>query len=75
MRGTPDKHITTVIDISEFAETKKQAILSHVSQQEDVNRFLSLTSQPLLKDEYYILRMQGTTEVFMGKNDHVTNNL
>lgn len=73
--GTPDKNITTVINIMKFASTKKKALASHVSQQEDVDRFLSLSSQPMLKHEYFILRMYGTTEVFMGKNDHVANNL
>jgi LmbE family N-acetylglucosaminyl deacetylase len=73
--GTADKNITTVINIAKFTADKKKALGSHVSQQEDVNRFLSLPSQPMLKHEYYILRMQGTTEVFMGKNDHVANNL
>jgi N-acetylglucosamine malate deacetylase 2 len=74
-RGTPDKNITTVINIMKFATAKKNALKSHISQQEDVNRFLSLPSQPLLKHEYFILRMQGTTEVFLGKNDHVANHL
>ena len=74
-RGTPDKNITTVINIMKFASTKKKALLSHVSQQKDIDRFLSLPSQPMLKHEYYILRMQGTTEVFMGKHDHVANTL
>ncbi len=74
-RGTPDKNITTVINIMKFGSAKKKALLSHVSQQEDVNRFLSLRTNPLLKHEYFILRMHGTTEVFMGKNDHVTNSL
>jgi len=74
-QGTPDKNITTVINIMKFSATKKKALASHISQQEDVDRFLSLPSQPLLKHEYFMLRMQGTTEVFMGKNDHVTNSL
>ena len=73
--GTEDKRITTVINITKFAAEKKRALASHVSQQEDVDRFLSFESQPEMKHEYYMLRMQGTTEVFMGKNDHVTNNL
>jgi LmbE family N-acetylglucosaminyl deacetylase len=74
-RGTLDKYVTTVIDIMKFAATKKKALASHISQQEDVDRFLSLPTQPLLKHEYFILRMQGATEVFMGKNDVVSNEL
>jgi LmbE family N-acetylglucosaminyl deacetylase len=74
-RGTPDKNITTVINIMKFASTKKKALTSHISQQEDINRFLSLPSQPFLKHEYFILRMHGTTEVFMGKGDRIVNTL
>ncbi len=74
-RGTPDKNITTVINIMKFAAPKRRALTSHISQQDDINRFLSLPSQPMLKHEYYILRMQGTTEVFMGKNDRMSNAL
>lgn len=73
--GTEDKNVTTVINIMKFASAKKKALASHISQQEDIDRFLSLPSQPLLNHEYFILRMQGTTEVFMGKNDHVANHL
>lgn len=71
--GTTDKHITTVINIMKFASDKKRALACHVSQQENVQRFLSLPSQPLMKHEYFILRMHGTTEAFMGKNDRVSN--
>jgi LmbE family N-acetylglucosaminyl deacetylase len=74
-KGTPDKNITTVINIMKFAATKRRALASHISQQESVDQFLSLPSQPELKHEYFILRMQGTTEVFMGKNDRVSNAL
>jgi len=74
-RGTPDKKITTVINIMKFAAAKRRALASHVSQQEDVKRFLSFRSQPALKHEYFILRMQGTTEVFMGNEDRVSDRL
>ena len=73
--GVPDKNITTVINIMKFASTKKKALASHISQEDDVKRYLSLPSQPGLKHEYFILRMQGVTEVFLGKNDHVANHL
>lgn len=74
-RGTPDKNITTVINIMRFAATKRRALASHISQQDDINRFLSLPSQPLLAHEYFILRMHGTTEVFMGKNDRIVRSI
>jgi LmbE family N-acetylglucosaminyl deacetylase len=66
--GTEDKKITTVIDITEFADIKKQALASFVSQHENM-------VDPMADHEYFILRMQGMTEVFMGKNDYVSNNL
>jgi LmbE family N-acetylglucosaminyl deacetylase len=69
--GTEDKKVTTVIGLSGVERTKKKALQAHVSQEEDVERFLSLPAQPLLKQEYFILRMHGTREVFMGNNDRV----
>lgn len=73
--GTTDKLVTTVIDIARFTGVKRKALLSHRSQQADVQRFLSFAANPLAKHEYFILRMHGTTEVFMGKNDRVSNKL
>ena len=75
MPAVPDKLVTTVIDISRFTGLKRKALLSHRSQQVDVQRFLSFAANPLAKHEYFILRMHGTTEVFMGKNDRVFNKL
>ena len=74
-RGTPDKFITTVIDVSANKAIKRRALNCHVSQQKDINRFLSFANHPLLSREYFILRMHGTTEVFIGKNDRVSNRL
>jgi N-acetylglucosamine malate deacetylase 2 len=73
--GTEDKLITTVINIKRFQSTKKRALLSHVSQSEDVSRFLSLPHHPFLMHEYFILRMVGISEVFMGKQDRVASRL
>ena len=73
--GTEDKFITTVIDIGKFRTKKVKALQAHVSQQEDVDRLLSLSTHPFLKQEYFILRMQGMYEVFMGKTDRVSNRL
>lgn len=74
-RGVEDKRITTVIDIKDWGEMKKQALEAHVSQGADVQRFLSVPNQPFLSQEHYILRMQGTEEVFMGKSDRVASEL
>jgi N-acetylglucosamine malate deacetylase 2 len=74
-RGTPDKHITTVINISGFQNIKKKALLSHISQRIDVNRSLSFGKNPLAHQEYFLLRLHGIREVFMGKKDRVSNRL
>jgi LmbE family N-acetylglucosaminyl deacetylase len=66
--GVEDKNITTVINIAEFSDIKKKALVLFTSPSEEI-------TPSLLDYEYFILRMQGTTEVFMGKNDHVANNL
>ena len=72
----PDDKITTVIDIKKFTSKKIQALGAHQTQYEDVSRFLAdIPHNPLLSQEYYILRMVGLTEVFMGKNDRVSNKL
>ncbi|MBI5619588.1 PIG-L family deacetylase, partial [Candidatus Gottesmanbacteria bacterium] len=71
--GIADKLVTAVIDIKRFSGVKRKALLSHRSQQADVQRFLSFAANPLARYEYFILRMHGTTEVFMGKNDRVSN--
>lgn len=74
-RGVPDKKVTTVIDISDYSEIKEQALRCHVTQTADVERYLSIPGRPGMKNEYYIFRMHGTTEVFLGKNDHVADSL
>lgn len=73
--GTPDKLITHVVDIKRFKRKKKEALLAHRTQEEDVNRFLSAPETAVLTKEYFILRMQGVHEVFMGKNDRVRDRL
>lgn len=71
--GVDDKKITTVIDISQYGNIKEKALRSHITQTADVDRFLKMKES--LKYEYFIFRMHGTTEVFMGKNDHVASYL
>ncbi|HUD20270.1 MAG TPA: PIG-L family deacetylase [Patescibacteria group bacterium] len=74
-RGTEDKFITTVISIKTLGGVKKKALLSHISQEAEIKQFLSIKNNPLLLNEYFILRMHGLTEVFMGKNDIVSSKL
>lgn len=73
--GVEDKRITTVIDTKRYASVKLKALRAHVSQAADVDKFLSIEPQPLVQQEFYILRMQGESEIFMGKNDQVSNRL
>ncbi len=72
-KGVEDKRITTVVDISDYREVKERALHCHITQSAAVERFLNM--KELMKHEYFIFRMHGTTEVFMGKNDHVTDHL
>jgi LmbE family N-acetylglucosaminyl deacetylase len=73
--GTPDKKITTVIDIHLFAAKKLDALRCHATQIKDIDRFISSEGNPLFDREYFILRMSGKEEVFMGKNDEVSDRL
>lgn len=69
--GTPDKLISAVIDISKTKLVKGKALLCHETQREEVDRFISFPNHPLAEHEDFMLRMVGTTEAFMGKNDRV----
>ncbi len=71
--GTPDKYITTIIDIKPTQLVKGKALLCHKSQMEEVDRFISFARNPSVEREYFILRMQGVHEVFMGKEDRVAD--
>lgn len=74
-RGVEDKRITTVVNISKFTKVKIQALRTHITQRDGVNRFLAVPNNPLVRQEYFIQRFEGTREVFMGKNDRVANKL
>lgn len=73
--GTPDKFVTTVIAARGFETIKKKALLIHKTQEENVSRFFSLPKNPLLKHEYFIWRLHGSREIFMGNNDRVVSRL
>jgi len=74
-RGTADKFVTTVIDIADTKLAKGKALLCHESQKENVDHFISFDKHPSHNQEWFILRMQGVHEVFMGKNDRVADEL
>lgn len=72
-KGTPDKAITTVIDIKEEKIIKGQALLCYETRAQDVDQFIDFDKNPSHNQEYFLLRMQGEYEVFMGKNDRVAD--
>jgi LmbE family N-acetylglucosaminyl deacetylase len=73
--GTADKFVSVVISTKGFEKKKKEALKMHKTQEEEVQRFLSFARNPLMKQEYFIWRMHGTREVFMGNNDRVASEL
>lgn len=73
--GVPDEVVTTIIDISKFKGLKMRALAAHVSQREDFEGETRLTNNPEFLKEFYILRMEGTKEYFMGKNDRISDRL
>jgi len=74
-KGTADKHITTVIDIGEDKLAKGNALLCYQTQTDNVETYISYPKNPFVHQEYYMLRMQGVNEVFMGKTDRVADAL
>jgi N-acetylglucosamine malate deacetylase 2 len=54
-KGTPDDHITTIVDIAEVFEIKDKAARAHKSQANDWNRFLKRMDHVDLKKEYFEL--------------------
>ena len=74
-KGVPDKNITTVIDITSTQLIKGKALLCHETQAEEVDQFISFAQNPEVKQECFILRMQGIFEVYMGKTDRFANAL
>jgi len=73
--GTEDKSITTVLDIKNVKTKKRNALLSYESCKEEIDPFVTFEKNPFLLHEYYLLRMQGIYEVFMGKSDPYQDSL
>jgi len=74
-RGTEDKRISTVIDISRVAGIKVKALESYLSQAAEIDPYLAISNNPFLSQEYFMLRYIGLAEAFMGKNDRVSDRL
>ena len=75
LMGTADKFITTVIDGTDEKLIKLQALAKHKSQSADVDRFYENEKNPMITREFFILRMHGINEVYMGKNDVMSDHL
>ncbi len=73
--GVEDKRITTIIDIKRVSAVKRRALEAHGSQNERVAHYLGIPNNPFLNQEYYIARMVGTAEAFMGKHDRISDRL
>ncbi len=73
--GVDDALITTIIDIRNVSSIKLKAIKAHESKVRDVDRFVQSEGNPQFDQEYFIHRMQGTEEIFMGKLDSVSNRI
>lgn len=74
-KGIPDDKIAVVMEGKKFIPKKIKALKAHLSQSQDVRKFLETPNNPLISREFFILRMQGKNEVFMGKKDTVKNRL
>lgn len=59
-RGTADRHITTVMDISGVFEIKDKAARCHISQKKDWERFLKRMEHVDLKKEFFELIAENT---------------
>lgn len=75
LKGIEDKKITTVIDISRSASSKVKALRAFASEQNEVESYLAIDNNPFLKQEYFVQRYIGINEVFVGKNDRVSDRL
>lgn len=73
--GMEDKFITTIIDIKRQTSAKIKALKAHISQQEDFQPELELENNPQFQKEFFMLRMVGVHEYFMGKNDPLSDRL
>jgi LmbE family N-acetylglucosaminyl deacetylase len=75
MVGTPDKMVTTIIEGEKYKLMKLKALACHKSQSADVDRFYEDETNPNITQEFFILRMLGETEIFMGKKDQMADKL
>ncbi|MCL5970681.1 MAG: PIG-L family deacetylase [Patescibacteria group bacterium] len=55
IKGTPDREITTVIDISDMVDKKIEALMSHKTQHKDWEKYIKRKDHPEFKKEYFKL--------------------
>jgi len=75
IKGVDDDKITTVINGKDYKIRKLKALAAHKTQTEDVDRFYSNDANPCTQKEFFILRYHGPYEIFMGKNDSISDRL
>lgn len=73
--GTHDKFITTIIDITRYANKKKKALLCHDTQIFNWIERMTMPHHPSFAQEQFILRMEGVTEIYMGRHDTISDRL
>lgn len=73
--GIEDKKISTVVNIKKFASAKKKALQAYTSQQPLLTKYFDIPNNPFMQQEYFMLRMVGLSEAFIGKNDRVSDRL
>lgn len=59
IEGTPDSQITTIVDISDTADKKIQALMLHRTQRKDVEKYLKRKNEPEFKKEYFRLALEN----------------
>lgn len=60
IKGTPDREITTIVDISETVDKKIKALMSHKTQHKDWEKYIKRKDHPEFKKEYFKLVMENS---------------
>lgn len=59
IKGTPDKKITTTVDVSDTINKKIKAFMSHVTQKKDWEGFLKRKNHPEFTKEFFSLALEN----------------
>ncbi|MBI3385466.1 PIG-L family deacetylase [Candidatus Gottesmanbacteria bacterium] len=75
LKGVEDKEVTTTIDLSRFSRSKIRALETYEPHEFERENFFFRKAMQLFHHEYFVCRFDGMREVFMGRNDRVSNRL